>query len=717
MKLKVVFAEKGTSGRMIAGLNRETMSELNVRPGEIIKIQGRKVSYAVAWPNDKIAITEIALDGLMRKNVGVGVGDYVEVEPAQLKDATKVVFSFLQDIKLSPEEEDYVKRVIKEVYMDKPVSVGDILLFPSYTHRLEMQVLRVMPEKAGVIRPTTQIEVTTSKVAANIPQVTYEDIGGLDEAIQKIREMVELPMRHPELFEKLGITPPKGVLLYGPPGTGKTLLAKAVANETNASFYHIAGPEVVSKFVGESEERLRKIFEEARKNAPSIIFIDELDAIAPKRGETKGDVEKRLVAQLLTLMDGLESRGEVVVIGATNRPDDIDEALRRPGRFDREIEIGIPDRKGRLEILKIHTRNMPLEDVNLEKLAEITHGYTGADLEALAKEAALAALRRYLQNPEFRKGLEEGKITQEMLNQIKVTQRDFEEAMKSIQPSALREIYVEKPNVKWDDVGGLEKAKQALQEAIQYSLKYPEVIERYGLTPIRGIVLYGPPGTGKTLLAKAAAGESDANFLAINGPEIYSKWVGESEKTLREIFKKARQAAPTILFIDELDAIAPKRSGEDTTKVSERIVNTLLTELDGIRANKQVLVIGATNRLDMIDPALLRPGRFDKQIDVGLPDEKARLEIFKIHTKRMPLAEDVDLKELAKVTEGFTGADIADVVREAAMTALREALKDVEEEELRKGNAPLKKITKQHFLDAIEKKKKANSGKASGGYF
>ncbi|NPA22531.1 MAG: CDC48 family AAA ATPase [Candidatus Micrarchaeota archaeon] len=716
MKLKVVFSEKGTSGRMIAGLNRETMLKLGVRPGDIIKIQGKRTSYAAAWPNDRIGENEIALDGLMRKNVGVGVGDYVDVEKAQLRDAKKVVFAFPEEIKLSREEEEYVKRVIKEVYMDKPVSVGDVLLFPSYTHRIEMQVLRVLPDKAGIIRPDTQIEITTSKTAANIPQVTYEDIGGLEDAIQKIREMVELPMRHPELFERLGITPPKGVLLYGPPGTGKTLLAKAVANETNASFYHIAGPEIVSKFVGESEQRLRNIFEEAKKNAPSIIFIDELDAIAPKRGETHGDVEKRLVAQLLTLMDGLESRGEVVVIGATNRPDDIDEALRRPGRFDREIEIGIPDTKGRLEILKIHTRDMPLKDVDLEKLAELTHGYTGADLAALAKEAALAALRRYLQKPEFKEKVKEGKITQELLSQIVVTQEDFEEAMKSIQPSALREVYVEKPNVKWEDVGGLEKAKQELQEAIKYSLQFPHILEQYGLTPIRGIVLHGPPGTGKTLLAKAAAGESDANFIAINGPEIYSKWVGESEKTLREIFKKARQAAPTILFIDELDAIAPKRSGADNTRVSERIVNTLLTELDGIKTNRQVLVIGATNRLDMIDPALLRPGRFDKQIEVGIPDEKARLEIFKVHTRNMPLEKDVDLEELAKITEGFTGADIADVVRTAAMTALREAVKSATKEDLKKGKVAIKKVSRKHFIEAIEKKKQQARAK-TGGYF
>jgi transitional endoplasmic reticulum ATPase len=520
--------------------------------------------------------------------------------------------------------------------------------------------------------------------------VFYEDIGGLDDAIRKIREMVELPIKHPELFQRLGISPPKGVLLYGPPGTGKTLLAKAVATETNANFYHISGPEIVSKFVGESEERLRKIFENARKNAPSIIFIDEIDSIAPKRSEIKGEVEKRLVAQLLTLMDGLESRGDVVVIAATNRPNDIDEALRRPGRFDREIEINPPDRDGRLEILRIHTRKMPLDkDVKLEEIADITHGFTGADLEALCKEAALTTLRRYLKDEEIQKQLDEGKLDMATLQKIVVSKQDFYEALNHVQPSALREIYVQKPNVRWEDVGGMSKVKKELQEIIYYTLKNPEKMEEYGLTPIKGVLLYGPPGTGKTLLAKAVATEANANFIAINGPEILSKWVGESERAIRELLKKARQNSPTVVFIDEIDSIAPKRSEDDPTRVGERLVSTLLTELDGIKSNRKILILGATNRLDMIDPALLRPGRFDRIIEIKPPNKEDRLEILKIHTRKMPLEEDVNLEQIAEITEGFTGAQLSDIVRKAALQALRNNTK----------------VKQEYFIKAIEESK------------
>ncbi|MCD6188666.1 MAG: CDC48 family AAA ATPase, partial [Thermococcus sp.] len=563
--------------------------------------------------------------------------------------------------------------------------------------------------------------------------VTYEDIGGLKDVIQKIREMIELPLKHPEVFEKLGIEPPKGVLLYGPPGTGKTLLAKAVANEANAHFIAINGPEIMSKYYGESEERLREVFKEAEENAPSIIFIDEIDAIAPKREEVTGEVEKRVVAQLLTLMDGLKSRGKVIVIGATNRPDALDPALRRPGRFDREIEVGVPDKQGRKEILQIHTRGMPIEpdfrradvkklledlkqddrfkepveralkkidaipdkdedikkllkeiddrlyeevrhrliDLLLEELAEKTHGFVGADLAALAREAAMAALRRLIEEGKI--DFEAESIPKEVLEELKVTRRDFYEALKMVEPSALREVLIEVPNVRWDDIGGLEEIKQELREAVEWPLKYPEAFMAMGITPPKGILLYGPPGTGKTLLAKAVATESEANFIGIRGPEVLSKWVGESEKNIREIFRKARQAAPTVVFIDEIDAIAPRR-GTDVNRVTDRLINQLLTEMDGIEENSGVVVVAATNRPDILDPALLRPGRFDRLILVPAPDERARFEILKVHTRRVPLAGDVSLEELAKRTEGYTGADIEAVVREAALNAMRRAI-------------------------------------------
>ncbi|MEM3969559.1 MAG: CDC48 family AAA ATPase, partial [Thermofilum sp.] len=523
-----------------------------------------------------------------------------------------------------------------------------------------------------------------------IPRVTYDDIGDLEEAKQKIREMVELPLRHPELFKRLGIDPPKGILLYGPPGTGKTLLAKAVANETDAYFIAINGPEIMSKFYGESEQRLREIFEEAKEHAPAIIFIDEIDAIAPKREEVTGEVEKRVVAQLLALMDGLEARGDVIVIGATNRPNAVDPALRRPGRFDREIEIGIPDKRGRLEILKVHTRSMPLaKDVDLEKLAEITHGYVGADIAALCREAAMKALRRVLPKID----LEREEIPVEVLETIEVTMEDFMNAYREITPSALREIEVEVPTVRWTDIGGLEEVKQQLREAVEWPLKYPDSFRRLGIDPPKGILLYGPPGTGKTLLAKAVATESEANFVSIKGPEVFSKWVGESERAVRELFRKARQVAPSIIFIDEIDALAPMRGLVSTDSgVTERVVSQLLTEIDGLERLEGVVVIAATNRPDIIDPALLRPGRFDRLIYVPPPDEKARLEILKVHTRNMPLAEDVDLLEIAKKTEGYTGADIEVLVREAGLLALRE-------------NINIDKVYARHFEEALKKVK------------
>jgi len=534
-------------------------------------------------------------------------------------------------------------------------------------------VIDTRPRGVVIITEKTTVDILEKPVTATtIPKVTYEDIGGLHEVIAKIRELVELPLRHPELFQRLGIEPPKGILLYGPPGTGKTLLAKAVANESDAYFIAINGPEIMSKFYGESEQRLREIFEEAKKNAPAIIFIDEIDAIAPKRDEVIGEVERRVVAQLLALMDGLEARGQVIVIGATNRPNALDPALRRPGRFDREIEVPMPDKQGRLEILQIHTRHMPLsDDVNLEELAEMTKGYTGADLAALAREAAMHALRRYL--PEI--DIEQERIPAEVLEKMVVTKADFLAAFKEITPSGLREIEVEVPEVHWDDIGGLENVKQELREVVEWPLRYPNTFKRLGIEPPRGILLFGPPGTGKTLLAKAVATESGANFIAIRGPELLSKWVGESEKAVREVFRRARQYAPAVVFFDEIEAIASLRGSDVETDVTERVVSQLLTEIDGITGLENVVVIAATNRPDLVDPALLRPGRLEKLIYVPPPDEKGRLDILKIHTRHVPLAEDVDLREIAKMTNGYTGADLAALVREATLIALREDLK------------------------------------------
>ncbi|MEM1688609.1 MAG: CDC48 family AAA ATPase [Candidatus Anstonellales archaeon] len=697
IELKVVMADKSYMGRMLIGLNKKTMDGLEIHPGEIIRVtKGNQTTHGIAWPM-RIDPDQIALDGVFRKNLNVSSGDIVEIEKAELKDLNRVTVSIMLDQDLHQYEHEF-KRMILEYYIDKPLTVDNVYILPLY-EPIFFKVVRTSPDRAGMVRSNTIIEMSSTKEIEGIPRVTYDDIGGLDDAIQKIREMVELPLKHPELFQRLGITPPKGVLLYGPPGTGKTLLAQAVANETNAAFYHIAGPEIVSKWVGESEERLRKIFEKARKTAPSIIFIDEIDAIAPKRAEVAGEVEKRLVAQLLTLMDGLERRGEVIVIAATNRPEEIDEALRRPGRFDREIEINPPDRNGRLEILKIHTRNMPLQDVDLERIADITHGYTGADISALAKEAALAALRRYLKDENFKKMLEQDKLDQNLINKIVVTQDDFYIAMNQIQPSALREIYVQKPNVKWEQVGGLKKVKEELKEIIHYSLNNPEIMERFGLTPIRGVLLYGPPGTGKTLLAKAAATEANANFIAINGPEVFSKWVGESEKNVREVFKKARQTAPCIIFIDEIDAIASTRSSDEAESVERKVVNALLTEMDGIKNNRRILIIGATNRIDIIDPALLRPGRFDRKIEIGIPNREERLEILKIHTQKMPLDSDVKLEQLVDMMENYTGADISDIAREAAMNALR---------------ANADKVKQEHFIAAIESKKNRSMNNPKG---
>ena len=671
VKLLVSEASPRDVGRKIARIPPKAMVELQVSVGDIVEIVGKKSTCAIVWPlNVENCGDEIKIDGFLRRSAGVSLNDYVYVKKATAREARVIVLS-PAGYKLSGLDEDFNTHV-KTMLLDKPYIAGDYISVPIFGgNPLYFTVVSTRPK--GIVRVTSdtavQVTMEPKEVERNVPRVTYEDIGGLHEAVQRIREMVELPLRHPELFERLGIDPPKGVLLHGPPGCGKTLLAKAVANEAEANFYSINGPEIMSKFYGESEERLRQIFKEAQENAPSIVFIDEIDAIAPKREEVTGEVEKRVVSQLLTLMDGLESRGQLVVIAATNRPNALDPALRRPGRFDREIEIGIPDKKGRLEILQIHTRNMPLaEDVSLEKIAEITYGYTGADLVALCKEAAMKALRRYLPKID----LEKERVPSEVLRSMVVKFEDFMNAYKEIVPTAVREVYMEKPNVHWDDVGGLEDVKRKLIEMVELPLKKPEKFKKIGIKPPRGILLYGPPGCGKTLLAKAVATESDANFISIRGPEIFSKWVGESERAIREIFRKARMAAPSIIFIDEIDSLAPRRelSGGDSA-VSERVISQLLTEMDGLVTLEDVVVMAATNKPHLLDSALLRPGRFDYLVYVPKPDLKARLEILKVYTGRMALDQSVDIEALAERTEGFSGADLEALCREAGLNAIR----------------------------------------------
>ncbi|RLI36781.1 AAA family ATPase [Candidatus Bathyarchaeota archaeon] len=670
VQLRVADAKQRDVARGIARIDQMTMHKLGVSAGDVIEIIGKKTTSAIAWPaySEDQGRGIIRIDGFVRRNASVSINEYVTVRKANVKNATSITLAPI-DMRLNVDE-DFIN-FVKNRLMERTFVEGDTTLVMMLGHPVQFTVVKTRPR--GIVRLTydTRLHIMTEPTpeAKGVPRTTYEDIGGLHEEIQRIREMVELPMRHPEIFQRLGIDPPKGVLLHGPPGCGKTLLARAVANESEANFYSINGPEIMSKFYGESEARLREIFQEAQKNAPSIIFIDELDAIAPKREEVTGEVERRVVAQLLALLDGLAGRGNVIVIGATNRPNAIDPALRRPGRFDREIEIGIPDKKGRYEILQIHTRGMPLaEDVDLKKLAEITHGYTGADLAALCRETAMKALRRYL--PEI--NLEEERIPQSVLEKMEIRMEDFLNAFREITPTAMREVAIEVPAVHWDDIGGLEDVKQELREAVEWPLKNPEIFKRMGIKPPKGILLFGPPGCGKTLLARAVATESEANFVSIKGPEIFSKWVGESEKAIREVFRKARTAAPAVIFFDEIDSIVPRRGvGYADSGVTERVISQLLTEMDGIETLEDVVVIAATNRPDIVDPAVLRPGRFDRLIYVPEPDEEARLEIFKIHTKNMPLAEDVDLKELARMTKGYSGADISALCREAAMNALR----------------------------------------------
>jgi len=659
-------------GRGIARIDSKARKMLNVISGDIIEIKGkRRSTAAIVWQahQQDEGSDFIRIDGYIRQNIGVGIGDKLFVTKAEVNDAERIILAPPQNQRtpISPDFAEYAKNKLE----NKPLVKGDVVPVPMFGYVFNFVVAQVTPH--GVVRVTQSTDVVVknepvSESMVRIGDVHYEDIGGLKNEIQKIREMVELPIRYPELFERLGIEPPKGVLLFGPPGTGKTLLAKAVANESDANFIDISGPELVSKFVGESEERLRSIFDEAKEKAPTIIFMDQIDAIAPKREEATNEVERRMVSQLLTLMDGMGTRGQVIVIGATNRQNAIDPALRRPGRFDREIEIGVPDRNSRKEILQIHTRNMPVaKDVSVEELADITHGFTGADITSLAREAAMSTLRRILP-----KILDKRSVPNELLVSLEVTKNDFMEAFNSIQPSALREVFVERPNVHWNDVGALEDVKAQLKEAVELPIKKPEAFTKMGIRPVKGILLVGAPGVGKTMIAKAVATERESNFISIKGPELLSKFVGESEKSVREIFRKAKMAAPCIIFIDEIDSIAYTRNGDSSdSMVTERVVDTLLTELDGLSGLKNILVIAATNRPDIIDPALLRPGRFDKIIEIPMPDKEARMEILKVYLKKMPIAKDVKVEELANATEGYTGAELENLTREAGMNAIR----------------------------------------------
>jgi len=719
-KLRVMEALQEEAYKGIVRVDSSMMKQVGVRPGDVIEIIGKKKTVGIvdrAYPSD-VGEAIIRMDGILRRNAGTGIGELVHIVKAEIKEAKKITIAPAQQglmVQADP-------NMFKQSLLGRAIIKGDIISLGGAKRRrttfsgspfedifdsvfqgmmlgnlgsLKFVVAETNPNGPVIITENTELKLSQKAIEVSedgsslVPDVTYEDIGGLSEEIKKVRELVELPMKHPELFERLGINPPAGVLMHGPPGTGKTLLARAVANESEANFVVINGPEIMNKFYGESEKKIRKIFEDAAEKEPSIIFIDEIDAIAPKREDTKGEVERRVVAQLLAMMDGLNKRGKVVVIGATNRPNAIDPALRRPGRFDRELVFGVPDAKGRLEVLKIHTRNMPItKSVDLEELARSTHGFVGADLESLAKEAAMNVLRRNIQD--F--NLEEGKeIPREVLEKLKITGEDFKEAIKVVRPSAMREVLIETPNIKWEDIGGLEKIKAELKETVEWPIKHASSFEKLGIKPPKGILIYGPPGTGKTLLAKAVANEAEANFISIKGPELISMWAGESEKGIRKIFEKARQASPTVVFFDEIDSIAGRRGNESGSKVTERMVNQLLSEMDGLEEMNDVVVIAATNRPDILDPALLRPGRFDRIVMAQIPDEKAREEIFKVHTGTMPLSEDVDIKTLAAETKGYTGSDIESICREAGMLTLREDL-SAKEISMKKFNEALKKV-------------------------
>ena len=711
MRLTVKPLKQKDAGRGLAAVDRTSMEEMGVENGDYILIQGGGSGRAVArvWPGypEDEGRGIIRIDGRLRQEAEVGIDDRVNVEKADVKPAREVTVATPQNLRIQGNIGPLVRDRLsgQAITQGQTVRVGFGIGPMAGSREIPLKIATTDPSGTVVVTDATEITIS-QRPAEEIaderrerPSVAYEDIGGLDRELEQVREMIELPMRHPELFQQLGIEPPKGVLLHGPPGTGKTLMARAVANEIDAYFTTISGPEIMSKYYGESEEQLRDVFEEAEENAPAIVFIDELDSIAPKRGETSGDVERRVVAQLLSLLDGLEERGQVIVIGATNRVDAIDPALRRGGRFDREIEIGVPDRDGRKEILQVHTRNMPLADsVDLDTYADNTHGFVGADLESLAKEGAMSALRRI--RPEL--DLEAEEIEAEILEALQVTDDDFREALRGIEPSALREVFVEVPDVSWEQVGGLEDTKERLRETIQWPLAYPQVFEAMDLQAAKGVLLYGPPGTGKTLLAKAVANEADSNFISIKGPELLSKWVGESEKGVRDVFSKARENAPTVVFFDEIDSIAGERGrGQGGgAEVGERVVSQLLTELDGLEQLEDVVVIATTNRPDLIDSALLRPGRLDRHVHVPVPDEEARRAIFEVHTRDKPLADDVDLDWLAAETEGYVGADIEAVSREASMAATREFINTVDAEDIDEsvGNV---RISREHFEYAL----------------
>jgi transitional endoplasmic reticulum ATPase len=715
LRLKVVEADQRDVGKGIVRISEEYLEQMGVRTLEVVEIIGSRTTSALAvnaYTADK-GLDIVRMDGLIRSNAGASIGQFVEIRKAEWNEAKHVTLApITQGMQIYAPGD-----VLTKVLQGRPVCKGDIVsttsvrrppsdsfgretmfeeifrgfLGPQAFGLGEIKLRVISTNPIGIVRITeaTEVELLPQAVEAErpVPSVVYEDLGGIKQAIQKVREIIELPLKHPELFDRLGIDPPKGVLLHGPPGTGKTMLAKAVANESDAYFISINGPEIMSKYYGESEKALRSVFEEAEKNTPAIIFLDELDSIAPKRGEVTGEVERRVVAQLLSLMDGLKERKNVIVIGATNRPEALDMALRRPGRFDREIELSVPDFEGRREILQIHTRGMPLaEDFDLDEFATLTYGFVGADIAALSREAAMNALRRVLPDID----LDEPTIPKEILDELVVHKNDFEDAMREIQPSALREILIEVPNVRWEDIGGLEDVKQLLAEAVEWPLRHGESYRRLGIDSPKGVLLYGPPGTGKTMLAKAVANESDANFLTAKGSELLSKWYGESEKRIAEVFRRARQVAPAIIFLDELDALAPIRgSAMGEPHVTERIVNQLLSEMDGLEELHGVVVIGATNRPDIIDPALLRPGRFDELIIAPVPDAKSRLKIFEVHTRKMSLADDVNLLELNEMTDQYTGADIAAICRKAGRMALRE---DIE----------CTVVKQKHFLSAIE---------------
>ncbi len=679
-QLRVKEALQRDVGRGIVRISQDVADELKIGTGDIVCIAGTKKTYARAWRGDPEDFGKdvVRLDRMIRMNAEVGIDERVAITKSSAQKARKIVFAPTEKIHVQG-----LEKWLKQTLEDRVITTGDIIpIGLGMSRKLYLGVASVTPTTDAVIMTSeTNIQISDKQwedlKARKVERISYEDIGGLSEEISRIREMIELPLRHPELFKRLGIEPPKGVLLHGPPGTGKTLLARAVANETEANFYVLSGPEIMSKFYGESEQKLRDLFKEASDNAPSILFIDELDAIAPKREEVTGEVERRVVAQMLALMDGLESRGQVIVIGATNRVNAIDPALRRPGRFDREIEIGIPDRDGRYEALLIHTRGMPIDkDVDLNRLADLTHGFVGADISALVKESAMHSLRRML--PEL--NLEDEEVPMEVLQKINVINEDFRSALRTIEPSALREVFVEIPDVNWEDIGGLDEVKEEMKRAVEWPIKYKEIYSAMSAKSPKGILLYGPPGTGKTLMAKAVANESEANFISVKGPEVLSKWVGESEKAIREIFRKARQAAPCIIFLDEIDSITPVRGRSSDSGVTERVISQLLSELDGLEELRNVVVIAATNRPDMVDPALLRPGRFDKLVRVITPNFESRKQIFSIHLKGAPLAENVNIDDLSRDTEGFTGADIAALCSESKLIAIKNYIEEFETE-------------------------------------